>query len=149
MKTSDLNVCIIFLIFWKALNSSIWFRNYNKLILSSYVTVDSLTKIEEEEIPAPLLTPGPGSVTPDQSLQQVEQVEDEIKADVEGELQAALFLTFNNWTKQSVTVITFYEGCSNMNASSFITFITDMLRPKIMPFWKELFVALKMAPNIK
>ena len=74
------------------------------MILSSYVTVDSLTKIEEEEIPAPLLTPGPGSVTPDQSLQQVE---DEIKAGVEGELQAAVSLTFNNWTKQSVTVIDF------------------------------------------
>ena len=42
-----------------------------------------------------------------------------------------------------------YEGCSNMNASGFITFFTYMLRQNIIPFWKELFVAFKMAPNIK
>ena len=42
-----------------------------------------------------------------------------------------------------------YEGCSNMNASSFITFFTCTLRQKAIPFWKELFVALTMAPNIK
>ena len=42
-----------------------------------------------------------------------------------------------------------YEGCSNMNASSFITFFTYMLRQNVIPFWKELFVAFKMAPNIK
>ena len=42
-----------------------------------------------------------------------------------------------------------YEGCSNMNASGFITFFTYMLRQNVIPFWKELFVAFKMAPNIK
>ena len=42
-----------------------------------------------------------------------------------------------------------YEGCSNMNASSFITFFTYMLRQNVIPFWKELFVAFKMASNIK
>ena len=42
-----------------------------------------------------------------------------------------------------------YEGCSNMNASSFITFFTYMLRQNVIPFWKALFVAFKMAPNIK
>ena len=42
-----------------------------------------------------------------------------------------------------------YEGCSNMNASSFITFFTYMLRQNIIPFWKELFLAFKMAPNMK
>ena len=42
-----------------------------------------------------------------------------------------------------------YEGCSNMNASSFITFFTYMLRQNVLPFWKELFVAFRMAPNIK
>ena len=42
-----------------------------------------------------------------------------------------------------------YEGCSNMNASSFITFFTYMLRQNAIPFWKELFVAFKMARNIK
>ena len=31
-----------------------------------------------------------------------------------------------------------YEGCSNMNASSFITLITYMLRQNGIPFWKEL-----------
>ena len=42
-----------------------------------------------------------------------------------------------------------YEGCSNMNASSFITFFTYMLRQNVIPFLRELFVAFKMAPNIK
>ena len=42
-----------------------------------------------------------------------------------------------------------YEGCSNMNASSFIIFFTYMLRQNAIPFWKELFVAFKMAPSIK
>ena len=42
-----------------------------------------------------------------------------------------------------------YEGCSNMDASSFITFFTYMLRQNVIPFWKELFVAFKMAPNRK
>ena len=45
--------------------------------------------------------------------------------------------------------IAYYEGCSNMNASSFITLFTYMLRQNVIPFWKELFVAFKMAPNIK
>ena len=36
-----------------------------------------------------------------------------------------------------------------MNASSFITFFTYMLRQNITPFRKELYVAFKMAPNIK
>ena len=42
-----------------------------------------------------------------------------------------------------------YEGCSNMNASSFLTFFTYMLRLNVIPYWKELFIAYKMAPNIK
>ena len=42
-----------------------------------------------------------------------------------------------------------YEGCSNMNASSFKTFFTYMLRQNVIPFWKELFLAFQMAPNIK
>ena len=36
-----------------------------------------------------------------------------------------------------------------MNASSFITFFTYMLRQNVIPFWKELFVVFKMTPNIK
>ena len=42
-----------------------------------------------------------------------------------------------------------YEGCSNMNASSFITFFTYMLRQNVIHFWKELFVAFKKPPNTK
>ena len=42
-----------------------------------------------------------------------------------------------------------YESFSNMNASSFITFFTYMLRQDVIPFWKELFVAVKMTSNIK
>ena len=42
-----------------------------------------------------------------------------------------------------------YEGCSNMIASSFITFLACMLRQNVIPFLKELFAAFKMAPNIK
>ena len=42
-----------------------------------------------------------------------------------------------------------YEGCSNMNASSFITFFTFMPRQNVIPFWKELFLAFQMAPNVK
>ena len=42
-----------------------------------------------------------------------------------------------------------YEGCSNMNASSFITFFTYMLRQNVIHFWKELFFTFKMTPNIK
>ena len=36
-----------------------------------------------------------------------------------------------------------------LNASSFITFFTYLLRQNVIPFWKELFVAFKMARNIK
>ena len=46
--------------------------------------------------------------------------------------------------------VKYYEGCSNMNASSFITFFTYMLRQNVIPFWKELYVAFKkMTPTIK
>ena len=42
-----------------------------------------------------------------------------------------------------------YEDCSNMNASSFITFFTYMLRQNVIPFWNELFVVFRMASNVK
>ena len=42
-----------------------------------------------------------------------------------------------------------YEGSSNMNASSIITFFTYMLRQNAIPFLKELYVPFKMIPNIK
>ena len=58
------------------------------------------------------------------------------------------FLDMKAWT-QHLLHTPKYEGCSNMNASSFITFFTYMLRQNVIPFWKELFVAFKMTPAIK
>ena len=42
-----------------------------------------------------------------------------------------------------------YEGCSNMNASSFITFFTYMLRQNGKSFYKGLYVTFKLAPDLK
>ena len=42
-----------------------------------------------------------------------------------------------------------YEGCSNMNASSFITFFTYMLRQNYQRFYKGLYVTFKLAPDLK
>ena len=42
-----------------------------------------------------------------------------------------------------------YEGCSNMNASSFITFFKYMLRQNGKRFYKELYVTFKLAPDLK
>ena len=42
-----------------------------------------------------------------------------------------------------------YEGCSNMNASSFITFVTYMLRQNGIRFYKGLYVTFKLAPDVK
>ena len=42
-----------------------------------------------------------------------------------------------------------YEGCSNMNASSFITFVTYMLRQYGKRFYKGLYVTFKLAPDQK
>ena len=44
---------------------------------------------------------------------------------------------------------THYEGCSNMNASSFITFFTYMLRQNDKRFYKGLYVTFKLAPDLK
>ena len=44
---------------------------------------------------------------------------------------------------------TFYEGCSNMNASGFITFFTYMLRQNGKRFYKGLYVTFKLAPDLK
>ena len=41
-----------------------------------------------------------------------------------------------------------YEGCSNMNASSFITFFTYMLRQNGKRFYKGLYVTFKLAPDL-
>ena len=42
-----------------------------------------------------------------------------------------------------------YEGCSNMNASSFIAFVTYTLRQNGIRFYKGLYVAFKLAPGLK
>ena len=42
-----------------------------------------------------------------------------------------------------------YEGCSNMNASSFVTFFTYMLRQNGKRFCKGLYVAFKLTPDLK
>ena len=42
-----------------------------------------------------------------------------------------------------------YEGCSNMNASGFITFFTYMLRQNGIRFYKGLYVTFKLAPDLK
>ena len=42
-----------------------------------------------------------------------------------------------------------YEGCSNMNASSFITCVIYMLRQNSKRFYKGKYVTLKMAPDVK
>ena len=42
-----------------------------------------------------------------------------------------------------------YEGCSNMNASSFISYVTYMLRQNGIRFYNGLYVTFKLAPNIK
>ena len=42
-----------------------------------------------------------------------------------------------------------YEGCSNMNASSFITFLTYILRQNGKRFYKGLYVTFKLAPDLK
>ena len=42
-----------------------------------------------------------------------------------------------------------YEGCSNINASSFITFVIYMLRQNGIRFYKGLYVTFKLAPDLK
>ena len=69
------------------------------------------------------------------------------KVGVASSRMADSFLSASSDTKHAIRHT--YEGCSNMNESSFITFFTYMLRQNVIPFWKERFVAFKMAPNIK
>ena len=66
----------------------------------------------------------------------------------------------SNQTKQIMShiydkILTFsclkhnYEGCSNMNASSFITSVTYMLRQNGLRFYKGLYITFKLAPDLK
>ena len=43
-------------------------------------------------------------------------------------------------------ILTFDEKGSNVDASSFITFYADMLRPNEIRFQKELFTSFKLIP---
>ena len=51
--------------------------------------------------------------------------------------------------QRSKAIILLYEGCSNMNASSFITFVTHMLRQNGRRFHKGLYVTFKLAPDLQ
>ena len=42
-----------------------------------------------------------------------------------------------------------YEGCSNMNASGFITFVTYMLRQNGKRFYRGLYFTFNLAPALK
>ena len=42
-----------------------------------------------------------------------------------------------------------YKGCSNLNASGFITFFTYMPRQNGKRFYKGLYVTFKVAPDLK
>ena len=42
-----------------------------------------------------------------------------------------------------------YEGCSNMNASSILTFFTYMLQQNGKRFYKRLYFTFKLAPDLK
>ena len=59
------------------------------------------------------------------------------------------YYRYLKWPTLHYATLYVVRGCSNMNASSFKTFFTYMLRQNVIPFWKELFVAFKMATNIK
>ena len=55
--------------------------------------------------------------------------------------QAALTVIYN--------IQELYEGCSNMNASSFKTVFICMLRQNGKRFYKGLYVTFKLAPDLK
>ena len=59
-------------------------------------------------------------------------------------------LPFNHCNNDtSLLFSTLYEGCSNMNASGFITFFAYMLRQNGKRFYKGLYVTFKVAPDQK
>ena len=51
-------------------------------------------------------------------------------------------------TTPTVTSGNRYEVCSNMNASSFITFYTYLLRQNGKRFYKGLYLIFKLVPNL-
>ena len=46
-----------------------------------------------------------------------------------------------------MSILYAYEDCSNMNASSFITFFTYMLQQNGKSFYKGLYVTFQLAPE--
>ena len=56
---------------------------------------------------------------------------------------------FGKYVAGSLISVTDYKGCSNMNASSFITFFTYMLQQKGKRFYKGLYVPFKLAQDLK
>ena len=50
---------------------------------------------------------------------------------------------------RTITRSTLYEGCSNMNASGFITFFTYMLQQNGKRYYKGLYITFKLTPDIK
>ena len=60
-----------------------------------------------------------------------------------------LRLFFNHTVGVKMLRFVIYEGCSNMNASSFITFFTHMLQQNGKSFYKGLYVAFKLTPDLK
>ena len=59
----------------------------------------------------------------------------------------------SNYLLLHVKILTFsfiiQEGCSNMNVSGFIIFVTYMLRQNGIRFYKRLYVTLKLATDLK
>ena len=59
----------------------------------------------------------------------------------------------SNWSssfwQENCFVFSIYEGCSNMNASSFITFFTYMIQQNGKHFYKGIYVTFKLAPDTK
>ena len=49
----------------------------------------------------------------------------------------------------NIIFCTYYEGCLNMNANSFITFVTYKLRQKGLHFYNGLYVSFKLAPDLR
>ena len=58
-------------------------------------------------------------------------------------------LSTDIWFTHVSIAYCYYEGCSNMNASGFITFLTYMLRQNSKRFYKGLYVTFKVEPNLK
>ena len=73
----------------------------------------------------------------------------EVKRTKRGYRYYKLRKAFSKFYRKHSAFIDKYEGCSNMNASSFITFFTYMLRQNGKRFYKGLYVTFQLAPDLK